>query len=904
MGYSTDQEKLQTTQSIPCIVQDLEYSYPADWTSDTLTQAQALNWDIKLNAVSLASDTSKEAKLWIEYVWRAERGFDGNYSSLPERGINPYFTTWNSFANFQNGDSIIDRYTIDKWSSDLKMPDDSSKCLRFLGQRAGSGNMPIQSGVVNHELLKIDFSKSEGFGPNSYQSNQYDQYVAPLLNHGCEIIFMKGDRPWFNPVVAQRGGTTKTTSVFGPKLKPLSHLGGMNPYGFTTATTDIAITSTQYDYKTKTVLNVLRGGGFGKAEYIVEQYLSNLVEYNLTCHLPDEFEGKEIPYFTDRGKWAGQAFFGTSSQIGADYLTTSAGDAKGCLGPVSFPSAQCPGDEWLWFVSEDEDDNFWLNKLKLGYATRAIAVTKLGRSPIQMEVDDTNVVMVYSDRISIWNIQSHRFTEWVCGDSIGNYKLTAVAIDRTTGHYWFGHSNGAFLFDNGSVADIPTSTWVGAACGRQGLTASNGYVAWSPTEVLEFRGEYAFRRNSYACWWDSNKGIGRAVLYAEIMNGFSISGYSGRSSYAGTLEQLICRVAVRSNGELIITHTQHWIWDNSGNDALAITIVAFNDKLDATPITSMTKWTPDRIGNSYGPGYLMYLLPLKLVSDVKLIGGVVGVPNNIAIGDTSYQWYSALSTGFAVRQMIIEATIDDNHNRIHSHSDAESGTCVSGGISVLNQYTGQSHDRLNFPGVRAAATEFLMTQVSADKVQNALDSLCVVQLKKSFAVFFSGQQDLTAGGMPLSWSGSDWTLPKARKQIASRKIDGTSHSVDTDTTVQFSNVVYKSFSAYGFVCMPSTSDAPDISIYFGDFVEVTESVKVTGVNTPLGCKQFDAFCAIDLDRTSLLKCVVNGTSLTFVASSNPTVDQFSMTANGHIVLSSDHTGLTATVSYGYVAQGA
>jgi hypothetical protein len=253
---------------------------------------------------------------------------------------------------------------------------------------------------------------------------------------------------------------------------------------------------------------------------------------------------------------------------------------------------------------------------------------------------------------------------------------------------------------------------------------------------------------------------------------------------------------------------------------------------------------------------------------------------------------------------LVEVTIDDENRRIHIHPDIETAflnepdkqinTNPPNGIAMF--------DRVNYPGARAAPADFLSSLMMTDKVIYAMLSFCVIQLKSTFAVIFAGRQDLACGGMPLSWTGSAWSVPAAGKGISTRKTDATAHVVDTNTTVSFNGPTFAGHTAYAFVCMPSTSDSPDIALYFGDFVKKTETVKVAAVNTPLSCLQLDTFYAVDLDRTETLSCVINGQSLEYVASS-PNALQFSVSDNGHLVMSADHIGSSATVSYNYVAQG-
>jgi hypothetical protein len=880
MNSNSDAESLQSTVSIPAFIQELDYSFSSDWATDELTPPDSINWAIDLKVTSTSRDTSNDAKNWLKDRWSWASNEQFQYAS--ETSLNPYLK-----SNQVPYGQYFSSYVIDRWCSDLKNVNVGELGLRFIGSTLKlSGS---SAGFVNHDLLKIDFNRYEQHG---YYSNVYATQIEPYVNHGCEIVYMQGPVKWLAPVLAQRSGKIKSTRVDGPLLNSQSYEKGCNVFNFNQTTNDIVVSSTQDDYKTKTAVVISKGGAPGRLEFFIERSLMQVIESNLTCHLPETFSSEHIPYFCAPGRWARKNSYFTQSY---PHQTIPM-----CLGPVMFPSCQEPDSEWLWYVSQDETSQFWLNKQKLGYASRSIAVTKLDFAPLQMEAVGDFVYMITGNCIYRWSISTSNLAEWQTKEDIPDLMISAVAIDRYTEKVWIGHKSGVFQFDNGSVSHLPLDSWPSdsKSVGLQGLSASNGFISWSSAEYFEYQLEYGQTKPMFACWYDSSSHRGKAFSYFDLFPAWFDSQNDVPSNVIGSF---IGRVSVRSNGDLIVTHHLPLRYDAASYTRLGMSVFEIDATLEPTLRMTTDTWTHSNLAMN-AKGHRLWLLPLKVVKDVKVLGGHVRL-QSVLDDDASMQNYATLCYEEPRFNDIIDITLDDGKSWIHQNPFNQESYDPNYDF-MPNSYssTGIMFDRVNYPWSRMSACDAMATVTSRDNIIYAQCSMSVIELKGTFAVLFCGQQILGQGGMPMSWNGLTWEAPKAGKKLYFKKADSSPQLVDTATSVTFDmNKTYSHRSSYGFVCMPSTSDSAKISIYLGDYVTKTETINITSNQTSLSCRQIDGFYGIDISRTETLRCVINGTDLTHV-DSNPASSEFAVSKGGYLLLSLDHVGSTATVSYNFIAQ--
>ena len=756
-------------------------------------------------------------------------------------------------------------------STDLEITD-PSKIMRLNGVNytpVGYNN-PINmlSITFTPGLLKFTLAPDSGYA----RYLNANGLVLTLLNSRCH---------WYSPII----GFLSADRVLTPGVSALESgpfIGLSNQrFGFAADTSGV-ITATADSRSPRTVVDVVRidrPGPTGTATYFVERYQRDLIAACLSRHLPHTNpDGTEADYFTK----------GTFLQVTPGAVSVTELEFGHQM--VAFPMAQQPEDVWLYYVSMDEEYNYWLNRQELGTGHVSEALLGLEQPPIQMEVFNGSLWMMYASKIVVYNISTKALTTYGSASGVPS-KLSAIAIDREASKVYVGHFDGVFEFTNATVAPL-TLTSLTAEQARVAtcrLVAVNGYLAWPSTDVETYGAEnvdwvcrYTVATSTVFAWEYRtiirDNRIVENILYTD----------SGSTSNRAS----IYSVGLRSNGDMLIVHSEVFASDSDKPCMLWFGVNADGTVVRKSEFSSLQGCgTSDPLSST---GY-RYTARILRVDDFHY--SVYGLPlakvhgtSDSSLGMCLPNWFTA-AVGFPWTS---DVRIDDAECTIYRYLQDKSDYYRS---SQDVRMTGHLYEE------SVAALPVGMFYLRACDYPYAVNSVAMVILDQAYSVFVCGVQSPTSIGIELDWNGSSWVHGTAGKAKRARKTHTTAELVNPWTRIAFTNAAtFTGLKAYRVKTFPSTSTPiPTMAYYMGDLVPGSYSGTVVSTKTEIPADiASPMYCGIDYERADLLTCVVNGVTLTYVSgSTTPDATHFSMYRN-YLYLNSAHVGHSLVLSYSYV----
>lgn len=788
-------------------------------------------------------------------------------------------------------DTLDNNYTASEFaipfiaSSDLDF-DPSRPPLRFIGFQYGDMLWYTQT-AVTADLLKLKLSS--------------DPMHTALLNPNCVMLALHTTRYWYKPVACVLQGGVSPVTRISALYESLWNRPSFNVLGFTPSSAPIAVTAAARPrIKYKTVIAIDRPGTTARGLYRIERYAGSVVEHNLTNHLPavDSF-GKPSRYFTEKATFIHDS---TSPRYCLD--------SYGCLQPVAFPAGQQPDDPWIWFVSMDDDYKFWLNRQEIGKANAAECVSEIDAPPLQLVVTSDSVYLLHGSEIRIWKIGTRTWTSLKCRVELPDTMLRAIAIDREQNRVWVGHKSGAFeLLSTGSVSELNVASLPADAksVSKQGLVAVNGYVAWSTNSTFAPRGDYERLTSSYVVRVTTST----STVMHWTNDDVCYVGADNPYEYASGKQ--LGRVGLRSNGELLIAHTDPW---SSGFRSLAaVSMSWFKVNQDGTLFRRhwCTKFglrgpnlaVPD---SDRADEHMVYMPPIHRIDDFHYVTGQVpfrypasGYSEKDVFPFDMTQYNPILSP--EGQSQINEFRLDEDANWIYLHPCAYNGN----NDRYTNMGAQQFSDMVNFPGAQDSLIPPYSLVTRGSEFEFVLYSFCPIRIDGCYALLMAGNQMLLPMGIELDWTGTAWTHRVAGQPARAKTIHADAQPVGPHFNIAFdvggSGHVFNKSTCFRVDVQPGTSiPVPEASLYLGEYLVATENVSPGPDGAATVSKaSLGMFCGIDTENNKDIGAWIGSSPLVRVET-NPGPGQFAVEQSGTFRFASALAGTQIRVTYNYIVQ--
>lgn len=728
---------------------------------------------------------------------------------------------------------------------------------------------------------------------NSYNSQLLKFTLVPgtLLNpNGLCVVAVSKVGMWHSPIVGfLSNDRTKIPGVDaaipGPVTAPSCQI-----FGFTGTSTDVVPSAISRSPRTVVdTIRINKPGVAGVASYFVERYARNLIGTALTSHLPKvNPDGSESTYF-ELGTFVTRA--GSYAESMRD-----AGPGNFCLQPVAFAMAQQPEDTWLYYVSMDDTFTYWLNRQELGKAHISEALSQLHHPPLQMEVFNGKLWMIFDSAVHVYDIASKTTAIYSTAASVPS-GLRAIAIDRMLGKVYIGHLSGVFEFTGTTVTPIsmPTISAEQKRVAKCSMTAVNGYIIWVTSDLEDRASSTGHDPNfvvrhqvststTYAWSGEMLAGSGRAgtsIISASLRsNGDCVVLHSGIHSQT---PPTLVWFAVNTDGSLRRRHANHYfgVWGdtyNNGTFRLSSRIFRIDDL-----------------------HYSLLVIPVKLVQ--ATIDGMLGM-----FRDTENDGTQPYTCDFR---------LEDSDNRIYYYPVPKTAR-----MRASDYVQGNTLDEWRFVAPYVPIP-WASVYVRACDYEYARYSSTVVILDRCYSLFVCGTQIPTSIGVELSWNGTEWVHGTANVPNKARVSSASSaQAINPWTQISFaSGVTFNNYTAYKIRTYPKAAESAEpVHYYLGDLIPATRTVSVTATEMTMPADiEGPTYCGIEYERPDLLTCIVGGTTLTYAtfaewsnwSTSTPATEEgqiakaawlashFSMYKNT-VYLDSTSVGKSMTLTYSYV----
>ena len=730
--------------------------------------------------------------------------------------------------------------------------DDYTKIARFIGTTYLPGSASPQF-HYNSRLLKFMLFPTAVTNANGICLVAFSRVGAW---HSPIIGFLSQDRIKVPGV---------SNAISGPVVAPSCQI-----YGFATDASS-KITTTAVARSPRTVVDVVRidqPGLTGTASYFIERYPRDLINTTLTSHLPfKKPDGSKSTYF-ELGTFLTRA--------GSDIETQEDnGSSQFCLQPVSFAMAQQPEDQWLYYVSMDDNFEYWLNRQELGKAHESEVLCSLTKPPLQMEVFNGHVWMIHETRIVLYEISTRAVTTYGAAAGI-NMKLKAIAVDRELSKLYVGHTNGVFDFTARVVVPVamPSARDGQKTVAPCKLTAVNGYLTWVTT-AIEDRVSADDRPPNWA-------------VRHEIATGQTLAWSCAIINSSDRHTHSVIATSLRSNGDLIVLHTGTYYntptsltWFSVGADGIMRrknTRHYFGYWEDAYESDYRLTSRIFRIDDHH---FSILTIPVRLVQ--QTLDGTLGLFRDSDNGP-SRPW-----TG--------DFRLDDAGCRIYFYPLPKTDRMTA------RQSVGNEEAHFASP---YGPIPFASVYVRACDYEYAKYSSTVVILDKCYSLFVCGTQIPTSIGIELDWDGANWIHGTAGRAKRSRKTHSTPQLINPWSQITFgAGQAFDTYTAYQIKTFPSTSMSTmqAACYYLGDLIpaEATLQIATAATEIPPAINS-PSYCGVEYERPELITCSVNGTPLTFhIGAGGTTPDETHFYVyKDTLYLHASHIGKTATLNYSYV----
>lgn len=777
-------------------------------------------------------------------------------------GDNPYI------ISYVNQGTTISGLKLFMTSSNLEV-DDESKLMRLVGSMY---SQPVSGPVgSNIDLLRLQL----------FTNVSHD----PLINKNCVLLVADTRWKWYLPVLAHLSSSrVKTAGIstiyYAPWMRRSCHVLGFNVDNSPVLTVSSPVRAT---YSTRTVIAIDRPGPVGTATYFVERYLNEVIEMTLASHLPKvNPDGTVAEYFT-KGNFI--AYNNTK------YWT----EPHWCLQPVAFPSAQQPEDPWLYYVSMDENYDYWFNRQELGKAHVSEALFKIAAPPTQIQIFGGNAWLLFGTAIWRYNVTTGVITKYTTGTELPSVVLTSIAVDREVSKLWVGHQTGVFEFTNAVVSALNLSSIdvKQRKVRPQGLSAVNNFVAW----VNDFE-LHGYDAESWVCRYDVTNSKLLSWDYGALCDSRDYSNYSkyrGRSIYG---------VNLRSNGDLIVMHSVNCVeTGRSSSGSLTWCEVRADGTIFRRFVCKRAFPGSHDRGYSYSK---LYSSPIHRIDDFHYTSVIFSYTEltsflNTSAGSNPDNW--GLSTIWLCNSMsgmnsslVNDFRIDEENSAIYMHP-------MCNDASVFNPRVNANEQETRFSAHRTPIPQNSL-HVRASDALYAFYSTTPIVLNNAYSLMVCGMQYMNHLGVELSWNGTAWVHGTAGISNKSKKTHTVAASVHPSLSIAFNaGSSYTGNTVYRVDTFPSTSSArDDLYMYLGDFVTETTNIVMTAATMKVPASELPSFYGVDIDRVETLGCSIGPTNLTYVAAPTlPDANQFSMTKDS-LILHASRIGATASLTYNFVKQ--
>lgn len=872
MGYQNDGEGLQYEPRIALSAVALDPEILIDPVASSFNFETVV--DMYLDPEVRNGDATPISEAVLRMVRsRMTMGLNGDLEDLKNIiGSDPY-TSYTDRAGYSGPRFFVT-------SSDLDF-DPSRPLIRFIGRRVGLEHDYLSSDV-DTDLLKVKLFANP--------------IHIPFINPNCVLLAARASMVWYQPVAALIQGGINPVTVISPIYSSNWGRPSFNVRGFVASVDPVTASAStaRPKFKHRNVIEIDRSGSVASGSYRVERYACDVIERNLTSHLPmTDDVGKETKYFTDR----------------ATYLHNSVDNALtyrmnySCLQPVAFPAAQEPNDIWLWYVSMDDDYEFWLNKQEIGRANVSQCVSKIPSSPIQMVVANGKVWMLYGSSIRVLTISTGTWNAYRTGVELPSTMLTSIAVDREKHKIWVGHETGLFEFTTSvqplDVSSLPT---VARRVSRQGLQAVNGYLAWNTADFLQHKGGYELIFEHYVVRADTTNGTLFKWTFQDVVA-------AGLNEENVRIWEQLGRIGLRSNGEVLISHTSR----EESINRVGLGLSWFKVNADGTLYRKHWCENFSTLNGSASitePLLRMFSLPMYRIDDFHYATGLVPflVPGsygsfNGSDKDESTVILSSNSPYFSHSSQICEFRIDDDTNWLYQHPGHYEFQVDSATGAAEFQYS----DIVNYPATKDALVPLESLIVRGPDMEFALFSSCPISYDGAYIMLMCGQQNRSPMGIQLSWNGSSWVHGVAGQRIRSRRLHSDLQPISPYVSVAFDSQgtghIFNKLKVYRVDVQPGTSASmPNASLYLGDYAVRSENLIVgQDGSAEVSASKLDTFCGVDTEQVKDISCVVSGVPLTLV-SSNPGASQFTLSKHGVFGFNISRAGATASVTYNFIQQ--
>lgn len=757
-------------------------------------------------------------------------------------------------------------------STDLEVTD-PTKLMRLNGVNytptGWSDPMSLTTTTYNPGLLKFTLAPDSG----------YSSYLNP---NGLLLTLLSSRCRWYSPVIGFLSADRVLTPGVGA-IESGPYIGLSNQmFGFS-ADSSGAMVATADSRAPRTVVDVARidrPGPTGTATYFVERYHRSLIAACLSRHLPRANpDGSEADYFTK----------GTFLQVSPGYTSTT--DFEFGHQMVAFPMAQQPEDTWLYYVSMDEEYNYWLNRQELGTGHVSEALLALELPPIQMEVFNGLLWMAYASKIVVYNISTGVTTTYGSSSGVPS-QITAIAIDREAGKVYVGHVAGVFEFTNTTAVALTLVT-ISAAQSRVAtcrLVAVNGYVSWTTSDAEV----YGYDNVDWVCRYVVATATVQAWEYREVLrDNRSTDNLSYADYYNGASRRAsLYAVGLRSNGDMLVMHSEVLASDSDKPNLIWIGVNTDGTLLRKSEFPSLQGCG---ISDPLSQNGYRYTARILRVDDFHY--SIYGLPVLKVRSATDNTLGMCLPNGYSAAvgfPWTSDVRIDDAECTIYRYLQDKSDYYRSSQDIRMTVHQNEQ---------TVAAIPVGLFYLRACDYPYAINSVALVILDQAYSVFVCGVQVPTSIGVELDWDGSSWVHGTAGTAKRARKTHTSSEFVNPWTKIAFSSgATFTGLTAYRVKTFPNTSTPiPTLAYYLGDLVPASVTLTITGTKTLIPADiDSPMYCGIEYERPDLLTCVVNGITLTYVAgAATPDATQFSMYRN-YLYLDSSHIGQTLTFSYSYV----
>lgn len=743
--------------------------------------------------------------------------------------------------------------------------DPSRPFLRFAGHMYGSIHDYMLSDI-DADLLKVRLS-----------ANPMHQ---AFINPNCVMLAASGALSWYVPVAAVLSGGTNPTTHVSSVYSSAFNRPSFNVRNFNTTSDPVSVTSDvrpAFNQRVTTLID--RPGDTSRASYRIERYANEMVEWSLTSHLPRvDSNGNDTKYFTELGSYM------SANNSGYDYRLY-----YGCLQPVAFPAAQEPEDHWLWYVSMDEEYNFWLNRQELGRANLSECMSPIPCSPIQMIVFNGRVWMLHGSEIRVFVIATGILNTYTVNTDLPVTKLmTSIAVDREQHRVWVGHETGVFEFTNETftaldLSALPTSAQYVA---RQGLSAVNGYLAWNTVEELDKHNEYGVLSEQYVVRWTVASNSGFAWSHDDIAG-------SAHFVLSTSILVQLNRIGLRSNGDILVLYTSKeetyyyngpdFSWFKVNTDG-TLFCRHYREHLCQTTISFECS--------------LMYVLPIHRIDDFHYSCGAVPFNQPDATRDQYDPLLCSTPTG------LFDFRLDEENNFVYVHPGYQE---MQADTALHDGWSANFSDVVNNPHTHKALIPFQSLIIRASDFEAAMHSSCPVILDGCFSLFMCGYQHICQMGIEYSWNGANWVHGIAGQVFVSKRMHTDFQNVTPAVKIAFdrssTGFKFSRSNVYRVDAGPGTSTPlPTSTLYLGDYNVVSESTTIdsSGMIT-VSVASTDTFCGIDTEQTKDLVCSVDSTQL-FFTTGTPGPNDFAVSKAGVFSFDSSNAGKMANIRYNFIRQ--